>query len=93
MLTRNGLWPKILHLKYIALTNITSWMRSPYRDQKKVSNFWKDMSSYYYLIGPYPRWKVGNRANIQMAIDVWIGKEAHYKMPCELMEAFRLRGI
>ena len=74
-LTGNGIWHKLLFVKYLKDLSVASWFCRKYFAANNASVIWKGFLRTVSWVGCGLAWQVGNGEDIRVGIDLILGTE------------------
>ena len=80
----NGLWFKIISVKYLKKDNVISWIREKAFTVSGASVIWKGFISTITWLGKGLIWMAGNGENIKVGVDPISGMGSCYVLPLDL---------
>ena len=86
VLHSDGLWHKVLRLKYMKNLPVANWLRGNNFNSRGVSLIWRGFLQSLPWLGSCLYWLVGNGNDIILGIDPIVGSQFSHLLPLELKE-------
>jgi len=58
LLFNNGLWGKVMKIKYLDSRDLEDWIQHERKSFKRVSNIWKGLVKYFNILGNWVSWNI-----------------------------------
>lgn len=92
-LNGNGIWFKVLSVKYLKKLSVVSWIRNKAFSVRGVSVIWKGFIHTLSWLGRGLTWHVGNGETIRVGLDPIVGMGSPYSLRNDLREYLEEYGI
>jgi hypothetical protein len=93
VLTKQGIWHKVIKDKYLPYTSITTWLRSTSTTQPMASQTWKNLTKSLPLITHWLSWFPGNGQSILIGQDKILGSGTLSLLSSDLLLVLKDRNI
>jgi hypothetical protein len=93
VLTKQGIWHKVIKDKYLPYTSVTTWLRSATTTQPSASQTWKNLTKSLPLITHWLSWFPGNGQSILLGQDIILGNGSISFLSPELLVVLRDRNL
>jgi hypothetical protein len=92
LLVGNSLWIKVMHSKYFPNLTVIEWLRQ-LNKSSKGSIVWKALVEAFPLVGEWVVWKIGDRKNIRVGEDPWLGARNNFRLSPPLIQSLQTNNI
>eukprot|EP00253_Pinus_taeda_P030204 PITA_30204 len=92
LLTLESLWTKVAYAKYINPLNILDWICTQ-PNTLNISSIWKAVVNTIPLLRDGLTWRIREGNSVRIGKDPWVGCGNAHRLPIELIEHLKVRGI
>ena len=89
----SGLWIQIVVQKYVYHLSLLEWIRSSVKQKRSMSICWKAILWSFDIIGNNLVQKIGNRVEVRLGLDPWVGCKWRHVLPQNLVEKLHSVGV
>jgi hypothetical protein len=73
LVSSENIWTQVVTHKYISLSSLQDWIRSPIKKNTTSFIIWKAVTTSFDVVEEGLAWRIGNGNKVHLGLDPWPG--------------------